>query len=212
AVQTSGRGRRGREWFSPRGGLWCSIVLRPRSTPERFGLLSVMAALAVRRALAEAAGFECGIKWPNDLLLEGRKVGGILVESALDGAGERFAVVGIGINSVVEEFPASLDNTAGSLHRFSRGAVSNRDLLNGILGEVHAGCASLESAAGRAGILGEYRGCSLTLGRAVTVQAPGGAFPARALDLTPGGELLVETEQGEKIVIRSGEVSLGQCC
>ncbi|MGE0493562.1 MAG: biotin--[acetyl-CoA-carboxylase] ligase [Vulcanimicrobiota bacterium] len=108
--QSGGRGRLGRVWHSPEGGLWVSTLLRP----EQADGLSLLGALACRRALA-GFGFECRVRWPNDLLLSGKKVAGVLVETRLRGAGCDFAVLGLGVNVAVKEFPPELTEIATSL-------------------------------------------------------------------------------------------------
>ena len=108
--QSGGRGRLGRAWHSPSGGLWVSTLLRP----DQADGISLLGALACRRALA-GFGFECRVRWPNDLLLAGKKVAGVLVETRLRGARCDFAVLGLGLNVAVTEFPDELSEIATSL-------------------------------------------------------------------------------------------------
>jgi BirA family biotin operon repressor/biotin-[acetyl-CoA-carboxylase] ligase len=131
--QTSGRGRRGHRWFSPPGsGLYVSVVLAPARAidPARaFSLLTLAAGVALAEGIEQAAGLRIDLKWPNDLLVSGRKVGGILAESS--GAGDRFdtVVVGYGINVQSTSFPPALSNQATSLETELGRAVDRDHLL-----------------------------------------------------------------------------------
>ena len=112
-IQTGGRGKRGASWFSPPGGLWLSVILSPRLAGKELGWLTLLAAQAVAETISEACGLSAEIKWPNDVLIAGRKVCGILTETA----GKGRAVVGIGLNANLrrEDFLPDLRQTATSL-------------------------------------------------------------------------------------------------
>ena len=116
-IQTHGRGRRGRIWKSPDGGLWLSVVLRPRIRPEEAGILQFLASNACRLAIENSSGISAKTKWPNDLILDSRKLGGILVEIKLVQHRIAFAIVGIGIN--VNIGPQRLPAGAISLSDYS---------------------------------------------------------------------------------------------
>src|SRR5918997_446242 len=127
--QTAGRGRQRRAWLSPKdAGLYFSLVLRPRFGPERWPLVTLAAALAVRDALAESCGVETDIKWPNDLLARGRKLCGILAETIETGAG-RALVVGVGINLDDRAFPPDLRESATSVAAEAARAADAEELL-----------------------------------------------------------------------------------
>jgi len=186
--QTAGRGRQGRAWIAPAGGaLLCSLVLR-----ELPGLLPLAAALAV----GDVAGPAARIKWPNDVLLDDRKVAGILIEGR---PREGWAVLGIGINVTIaaREFPPELRDTAISLAR-PPGSV------DAVLDEL---LAALERrlAAPDADTLAAYRACDALAGRAITWD--GGAGTAAGIDAE--GSLLVRVADGGRIALRAGEVHLG---
>src|SRR3990172_7023153 len=108
--QTAGRGRRGRRWVSPSGGLWLSVVLRPSLFPRQLGRLAIAAAVAAAEAVEEKAGLEVGLKWPNDLQVKGRKLAGILLESRPGRGGRRAVILSLGLNLNLrpEAFPPSL--------------------------------------------------------------------------------------------------------
>src|SRR5262245_53462096 len=106
-VQTAGRGRQGRTWLSPPGdGLYLSVILRPAIHPARAGVITLAAAVAVAEILAVDFDIPADIKWPNDVLASGRKISGMLVESATEGSQLQYAIVGIGVNLNHREFPA----------------------------------------------------------------------------------------------------------
>ena len=116
-IQTKGRGRRGRIWKSPKGGLWLSVVLRPRIRPEEASILQFLGSNACRRAIENSSGIGAKTKWPNDLILDSRKLGGILVEIKLVQHRIAFAIMGIGIN--VNLGPQRLPVGAISLSEYS---------------------------------------------------------------------------------------------
>ena len=141
-TQRAGRGRQGRRWSSERGlGLWFSILLRPRVPPERWSGLALLAALAVVEAAEAEAGVAAQIKWPNDVLVQGRKVSGILIEAhsaATRAEGSAYAIVGIGINVAHRDadFPEALRERAGSLAQAADRPVERAALAAAVLGRL----------------------------------------------------------------------------
>lgn len=114
--QTMGKGRRGRSWSSPKGtGIWMSLLLRPKISIERASMLTLTAALSVADSITEITGLEALIKWPNDIVVNGRKVCGILTEMSSEANEIRYVVIGIGINVNTEEFPEEIREIATSL-------------------------------------------------------------------------------------------------
>jgi BirA family biotin operon repressor/biotin-[acetyl-CoA-carboxylase] ligase len=123
AAQTEGRGRRGRHWASPRGGLWLSVLCRPAAAPA-IEVLSLRVALSVARVVeARAPGVALELKWPNDLLLDGRKLGGILCEARWQGESPAWVAVGIGLN-VANPVPEQLAEQAVALGRYAPGLTA----------------------------------------------------------------------------------------
>lgn len=201
--QTAGRGRLGRAFFSPSGsGVYMSILLRP-SLPLSVaaGRITTLAALAVSRAITQTSGIETSIKWVNDLLIQGKKVCGILAEAVSMGE-ENPMILGIGINVKSTAFPTELAGIATSLEE--HGNAPDRNLLiAAILDEL----ASLDPARPQ-DWMPEYKKRSAVLGNTVTVLPFGGeAYEATAVDVTDDGALLVERD-GKIDTIFSGEVSL----
>jgi BirA family biotin operon repressor/biotin-[acetyl-CoA-carboxylase] ligase len=188
--QKGGRGRRERVWESPSGGVWTSVVLRPDSAPREASLVTLAASVAVARAV-ENEGVNAKIKWPNDVLIDGDKLCGILVEMEADAESISHAVVGIGLNAntkpdVPKASPTSLAEHVGEIDRASLAA------------EVFA---ELEDAyeAGD-GILDEWRERSSTLGREVRVETPSETHEGTAERVDETGALVVSTSEGERTV------------
>ncbi|PSP75520.1 biotin--[acetyl-CoA-carboxylase] ligase [Halobacteriales archaeon QS_3_64_16] len=200
-AQTGGRGRLDREWTSPSGGVWLSVLSRPGLPPAHAPLYTLAAAVATTRAV-RAAGVDAGIKWPNDVLVHDpeagsreRKIAGILTE--MRGEADRIAwlIVGIGCNANVD--PEALPAGATSL-REGVGDVSRRELVQRLLREFEALRANPDS------ILPAWREHALTLGRRVRVETARGESVGRALDITFPGGLVLETADG-RVTVSAGD-------
>ena len=135
-VQTRGRGRGRKKWNSPKGGLWFSILLRPRIPTPRLPMLQFLAAIATRRAIEKETGLSAKLKWPNDLVLGTAKLGGILTESKTFRDSVSFAILGIGLN--INQIQAQLPKGAVSLRLMSRKRYDLRTLLRAILDQIRA--------------------------------------------------------------------------
>jgi BirA family transcriptional regulator, biotin operon repressor / biotin---[acetyl-CoA-carboxylase] ligase len=196
-TQTAGRGRLGRSWWSEPGtALLASWLLRPALEPERLPLLSLLAGVAAARAASAAGGITVGLKWPNDLVVGGRKLGGILSES--DGKGA--VVVGLGLNVRQTEFPDDLVSSATSIVEAGGRAPSRAWVLAATLSSFGARMDAPEGA------LDDYRAMCVSLGRVVRVElSSGDAIEGTATDVTPSGALVVEGATGARIV-SSGDV------
>jgi BirA family biotin operon repressor/biotin-[acetyl-CoA-carboxylase] ligase len=183
--QAAGRGRRGHVWLDePGASLLASVVLRPRLSPARVPLLSLAVGVAVAEALQAVAGVAARLKWPNDVLVGGRKIAGILLESRLGPA--VLVVAGIGVNLAQRTFPPPLDGSATSV-ALETGAPVDRDrLLAALLDALRPQCAALERGAVDE-VLGRWRARSATLGQPVVVDGVRGV----AVDVDEDGALLV---------------------
>ncbi len=206
-AQTGGRGRLGRQWDSPPGtGLYVSLLLRPPLPPTEMPQITLTTAVAVARAVTRVTGVAPGIKWPNDLLLDGRKLGGILTEMETESERIRHLVVGLGLNVNNPAFTKELSPMATSLVLATGRPHSRLKILQAWLEE-------FEELYGRflarefAGILDEWRSLTVTLGRRVTVRQGPVIICGQALEVAPDGALLVETEAGEVVRVTSGEIA-----
>jgi BirA family biotin operon repressor/biotin-[acetyl-CoA-carboxylase] ligase len=201
--QTAGRGRLDRKWFSPPGSsLLFSVVLRPSIVVEDLGLLNLAAAAAVCGAVAEE-GVDPRVKWPNDVVLGGRKVGGILAEASLELNRAISVILGIGLNVNIpeDEFPPEIRETAGSISSFSGKTHDRITLLTAFLR--HFG-RFYDGLPGRPPewILNSYRQLCATLGQKVRVDLQNGSLEGTAVDIHTSGGLILDS--GE--VIRVGDV------
>lgn len=188
--QTGGRGRLDREWSSPSGGIWLSILLRPDVPATHAPMFTLAAAVATADA-ASAAGVDATIKWPNDVLVGEAKLAGILTE--MEGEADRIGwiVVGIGLNANVD--PGTLPPEATSLQA-AVGAVNRRDVTQTLLESFATLADDIE------GILPAWRERAATLGREVRVETPQGTIEGEAVDITFPGTLEIETPSGRKSV------------
>jgi len=208
--QTSGRGRRGRSWASlPGVGIWTSILLRPPVSPLQAPLLTLMAGLATAEAIASVARVEPLLKWPNDLLLDGRKVVGILTEMTTTGQRIGHVAVGIGINvhQRREDFPESVRETATSIDlaagcRVDRGEVA-ATLYDSLDRWYAAVCGD-----GTSMILQAARARTATLGKPVMVDTGEEKWQGTAVDLDEDGALLVVDARGAIQRVLAADVSI----
>ena len=204
-TQRAGRGRRGRTWSSAPGrNLSVSVGLRPRIESSRAWQLGLAVSLAAREACESVA--PTGLKWPNDLVAaDGRKVGGILVETALEGDRLAAAIVGIGINVNWrrEEMPAEISATATSLGEQGGRPVDRVELLRALAGALEREVDAVEE--GRSP-LDAYRAACVTLGSLVAVDTPAGRIEGPAVAIDEAGALVVETASGP-VAVTSGEVA-----
>lgn len=202
--QTAGRGRRGHSWRSLPGGLSFSLVLRPALPAAVLPRLPLMAAVAVAEGVAGACGLRLGIKWPNDLLLDGRKVCGILCELAADGS----VVLGIGIN--VHGEPSAFDDLpgAGALAAASGEPPDRSRLLRALLERFDHWYDQIGNG-GWPALLDRWRDISVTIGREVTVRGSFGTASGTAAGVAEDGALLVRGPGGRIRRFLAGEVTLG---
>ena len=202
--QTSGRGRLGRVWLSPKGSLAMSIVLRPYL--NRLPQLVMVSSLAVVRAIREVADLESQIKWPNDILIENKKVCGILVENEVKGDKVNFAVVGIGINVNLNPsaFP-DISAIATSLSQQRGKEISKTELTSVLLSELEQ--LYLEAQAG-APVYREWQKHLDTLGKWIQVRIGKSVEQGRAETVTENGNLILRRANGIAVEIIAGDVTV----
>lgn len=210
--QTQGRGRLGRRWISPAGkGLWCSVLLRPDLRPSAATQLTIAAAVALHRALFAVTGLRAEIKWPNDLLLGGRKCAGILTELSAEPDRVRHVILGLGVdvNLAADDLPRDLRETATSLRLALGRPVDRPGLAACLLAELEAAYAALRGGGFEALADAWEEACS-TLGRQVVVDLGTRRLEGRAEALDPEGALLVRTEHGHLERVVGGDVRLAR--
>jgi len=208
--QTKGRGRLGRKWMSPtHKGLWFSILLRPELTPQETTQLTVASATALRRAIKNIAGISAEIKWPNDLLIDGKKVVGILTEMSAEVDRVRHVILGIGVdvNQDAAEFPPELRKIATSLKAESGEEICRAELATEILRQLDFDYARICSGK-FAQLADEWEAGCATIGRNVSVQMGARLIRGCAEALDDDGALLVRTEHGHLERIIGGDVAL----
>ncbi|HEX4036906.1 MAG TPA: biotin--[acetyl-CoA-carboxylase] ligase [Acidobacteriaceae bacterium] len=207
--QTAGRGRGAHAWSSPPGsGLYVSVLLRPQIPPADILWLSLAAGLAVQSAILEVSGIEADLRWPNDLLIHGKKVCGILTELNAEVTRVRHAVVGIGINVGQQQFPEELRPVATSLFLAAGHAIARQPLLLALLQsldrEVSALTASADIAAAAQSVRERLEAnSSWVQGKRVRVDENGG-FTGTTAGLDARGFLLVKTANGVRTVLSGG--------
>jgi BirA family biotin operon repressor/biotin-[acetyl-CoA-carboxylase] ligase len=211
--QHAGRGRRGRRWTTPLGGGLClSVAWQFAGTPPDLPALTLAAGVAVRRALERAAGVAAGLKWPNDVVLDDRKLGGILLEIAAEAQGRCHVVVGVGINVALP--PDSL----ATLCDWPRGAIDLATALDGAPPPRRALAAALideladvlsgYATSGFAPLRAEWRAADALLGRPVRVDDGGRVSSGTALGIDDDGALIVEMANGTRRRVIAGDVSV----
>jgi BirA family biotin operon repressor/biotin-[acetyl-CoA-carboxylase] ligase len=207
--QTAGRGRLGRRWESMRSaGICCSLLLRPDFSPALWPRLTTWAALAIGDAIEEMCGSTVAIKWPNDLVMAGRKVAGILIETGEDVAQRRFAVVGFGVNvnQTAFDFPAELAESAGSLRQLTGRPLDRSALTVAIFRAMETRFPKV--ADGFAGLVQEASRRSTILGRWIRVRIGGTIVEGMAESLDGEGRLILREATGEARALDGGEVSI----
>lgn len=207
--QDNGKGRRGRGWVLPAGvAIAMSIVLKPRELhPGNAPMLTLVSALAVERAILQQTGMKPAIKWPNDIVIEGKKVCGILTEMSTQMDYINHIVVGIGINVHNTEFPEELSERATSLYLACHEHYSRAALVEAVCEYFEHYYEIFMRTQDMSGLLEEYNSYLANMGRMVRVLDPKAEFEGHALGISKRGELLVETAEGVKRV-DSGEVSV----
>ncbi|MCK4385811.1 MAG: biotin--[acetyl-CoA-carboxylase] ligase, partial [candidate division Zixibacteria bacterium] len=207
--QTKGKGRMGRSWYSPpRLGLWMSLILRPPVPPFKAPGLSICAGLALAQTIKEMTGTEAKIKWPNDCLIDGKKVGGILLELSAELDRINFVIVGIGVNvnHSAKDFPRNLSQTATSMKIKLGKDISRLALLTSFLEEFERIYLDFKKK-GLSAQREMIKSFSSLLGKKVAVRFGKEKIEGMAKNIDENGSLVIKTKKGEKVV-RAGEVTV----
>ncbi len=210
--QISGRGRLGRNWSSiPGKGIWMSIILRPKLLPKDVQIITLAAGVAVVRSIKQVTGISTGIKWPNDIVVNGQKICGILTEMSTEMDSVNYIIVGIGLNVLHEEedFPEEIREAAGSLKMAAGDKVlpQRSVLLSNILAEFDIWYEKIAFGFTQ-DIISEWKNHSVTLGKQVRVININEEFRGKAIDIASDGSLVVDCGNGTVHEVSSGEISI----
>ena len=206
--QTAGKGRRGRSWESPSGtGIFMTLILKPEINPNNASTLTLGAALAVAKAISEVTREPAQIKWPNDIVMHGKKICGILTEMSAQFDYINHIVIGIGINVHNEEFPEEIAQMAGSLLTECGRRFHRADIIEKILEHFERYYGIFLETEDLEGLQKEYNLMLVNMHAGVKVLDPKEPFEGKAMGITKRGELIVDTWESRKLV-SSGEVSV----
>lgn len=208
-MQMAGKGRRGRVWKSPSGSsIYMTILLYPDIPPVKAPQLTLIMAIAVAEGIREITGLETKIKWPNDIVVNGKKICGILTEMSTEIDYINHVVIGIGINVNMESFPEDIAKTATSL-RIEAGKEFRRfELIAAIMEHFEKAYEAVCEAGSLKPIMEDYNRLLVNCGRRVRVLEPEHEYDALALGIDKTGELQVECEDGSRKSVFAGEVSV----
>ncbi|MDD4954156.1 MAG: biotin--[acetyl-CoA-carboxylase] ligase [Candidatus Omnitrophica bacterium] len=202
--QTKGRGRLGRIWFSPKyKGIYLSLILRPRILPAQASALTLLAAVSICEAIREITGITAQIKWPNDILVHNKKVGGILTELSAETDKINFVVIGIGLN--INNDKKSLIAGALSLKEQKKESINRVLLLQEILRKIEKNL-TLFKKKGPSSIIDKWREHAITLSRRVKVYCQSQHIEGQAIDIDADGGLLVRKDSGIVEKVMAGDV------
>ncbi len=208
-AQNAGRGRRGRSWESPAGkNLYFSLVLKPALPTECLSMVTLVMALSIAQAIEQLTGKCAGIKWPNDIVLEKRKVCGILTQLKLSGTKTDFLVIGVGINVKSQQFSEELADIAGALEELCGKAVEREQLLAQMLKQFYENYRLFAEAGDFSPLKQAYEELLIGKDGPVRVLDPQGEYEGISRGITATGELLVERGCGEIEQVFAGEVSV----
>lgn len=206
-VQTQGKGRMGRSYYSPLGmGVYMSVIIRPKLSVEHSLLITSCAAVAVAEAIEKVSGIECKIKWVNDIYVGNKKICGILTEASvnIEQGGLEYAVIGIGVNVQNITFPKSIADTATSIRMETNDSISRSILIAEILNCLEKRINNINSSE----FISEYRKRSILIGKRIEVIHNEKISVMTCLGIDELGKLLVRLDNGEERALSSGTVKL----
>lgn len=207
--QTKGRGRRGRLWHSDLGGLYFSILLRPKLALADISQITLLIAVSIVQVLQEQYQLAATIKWPNDILINDKKVGGILTELSADAETVKYLIIGIGINcnNKIQNWPAEVKAIGASLATITGKQIDRKQLLSEILTNLEKNYTRFISREFNE-LIPLAKQFSCVLGREITVHTTDHAFKGQALDINDDGSLLIQDETGKLLNLWAGDVSV----
>ena len=211
-TQTAGRGRLSRSWVSPAGtGIYMSLIMRPGLPLQRLALVTPAVALGVCRGLRAACGIDARIKWPNDIVCEGRKLVGMLLDAqastGMDGVEWVVAGIGINVHQRIDDFPEDVRGKAGSLDMLTGEKCVRAQVVRAVMAEIERAAGLLISGHDD-DMMREYAELSATLGKRVCVIASDKSYEADAIRLQSDGALVVRLDGGDEHPVYAGDVSV----
>lgn len=209
-MQRAGRGRRGRGWVSPSGkDIYMTLLLRPQCRPEKASVLTLVMAVSVLEAIKELLSQPCAIKWPNDIVVNNKKVCGILTEMSAELDGIHYVVIGAGINVNQEQMAKEIQDKATSLYIEGRELIKRAQLVARVLHYFEANYAIFEKTWDFSGFVDKYNQYLVNRDREVRVLDPKGEYDGVARGINENGELIVERRSdGQTELVYAGEVSV----
>ena len=207
--QSAGKGRRGRVWESPEGtGIYMTLLLRPELKPEWAPMLTILMAQSVADAIHEVTGLTAKIKWPNDIVIKGRKVCGILTEMNTEITWIHYVIIGVGINVHQTSFPEELQDKAISLDMAGAKSVRRAELVAEVIKQFEKYYEQFVKDGDLSAIQEKYNAMLVNRDREVCVLEPGHEYRAHAIGINKNGELMVRRENGKIEAVYAGEVSV----
>ena len=207
--QSAGKGRRGRRWVSPSGtSIYMSLLLRPEIAPNSAPMLTLVMGLSVAEGIRKVTGMDAGIKWPNDIVINKKKICGILTEMAAEMEYISYVVIGVGINVNQREFPSEIRNMATSLCVEDGHTYQRSEIVAAVLEQFEKNYKTFTESKDLSGIQDAYNAILVNRGQEVKVLEPGNEYEAFAEGINKTGELIVALPDGSKKEIFSGEVSV----
>jgi BirA family biotin operon repressor/biotin-[acetyl-CoA-carboxylase] ligase len=212
-MQTAGKGRRGRQWQSPAGtNIYFTILVKPDFSPDKASMLTLVMALSVAEAIEELVDVKTGIKWPNDIVVNRKKVVGMLTEMAMTPELDeiQYVVIGTGVNvnTALDELPEEIRETATSLKQESGQPVDRAALLERMLARFEHNYEIFERSLDLSGLAKAYEQHLINVDAQVRVLDPAGEYTGISRGITRTGELIVEREDGSVVNVYAGEVSV----
>lgn len=207
--QSAGKGRRGRVWESPPGkSIYMTILLRPEITPDKAPMLTLVMGLSAAEGIRKVSGVEAEIKWPNDIVMNKKKVCGILTEMATEMEYVNYVVIGVGINVNQKYFPEEIKETATSLYEETGNVYRRSELIAAVLKRFEKNYETFLEAGDLSGIRKAYDSILVNRGQEVKILEPGNEYTAVAEGINKNGELIVMLPDGRRKNIFAGEVSV----
>lgn len=207
--QTAGKGRRGRAWESPSGSsIYMTILLRPKISPVKAPMLTLVMALSVADGIRQVTGLDTLIKWPNDIVLNQKKVCGILTEMSTEIDYINYVVIGVGINVNQESFPDIIRDTATSLKAETGRSFRRSEIIAAVMERFEKYYETFLKTEDLSGIQETYNNILANRDKDVRVLEPGNEYDAHAIGINEKGELIIKTPDGTKKNIFAGEVSV----